>query len=98
MPVYEYRCKDCGCTFEAEQRIIDPPLNACRMCGGSVERLISRSSFVLKGDGWYVSEHPSTARKKALEKEKKPNGTSDSTGGDKIKEASSCPAPTATPA
>ena len=81
MPVYEYQCKDCGYTFEVDQRIVDPPLNSCQMCGGAVERLISRCSFVLKGDGWYVTEHPSTDRKKGIAKEKKPNGTSETKSG-----------------
>jgi len=71
MPVYEYECKKCKTIFEAEQRIVDPPLNTCRLCGGSVERLISKCSFVLKGDGWYITEHPSKDRKKAMEKGKK---------------------------
>ena len=78
MPVYEYECKECGVIFEAEQRIIDPPLTTCRYCGGSVERLISRCSFVLKGDGWYVTDYPSKDRKRAIEKRKKINDKSDS--------------------
>lgn len=71
MPVYEYECKECGLIFEADQRIVDPPLNSCRLCGGEVERLISKCSFVLKGDGWYITDHPSEERKKAMEKGKK---------------------------
>lgn len=81
MPVYEYQCKDCGYTFEVDQRIVDPPLNSCQMCDGAVERLISRCSFVLKGNGWYATEHPSTDRKNGIAKEKKPNGTSDTKSG-----------------
>ena len=83
MPVYEYECKKCGAIFEAEQRIVDPPLDTCRLCGGSVERLISKCSFVLKGDGWYVTEHPSKDRKRAMAKGEK---TQEAT---KSKEASS---------
>jgi len=79
MPVYEYRCKDCGYTFEVDQRIVDPLLDSCKMCGGSLERLISMCSFVLKGDGWYATEHPSPDRKKSIAKEKKSNGTSNGT-------------------
>ena len=71
MPVYEYECKKCGKNFEVEQRISDPPLTICGECNGEVERLISRCSFVLKGDGWYVTDHPSKERKAALEKKKK---------------------------
>ena len=77
MPIYEYQCKDCGSTFEVDQRIVDPPLDSCQMCGGAIERLISRCSFVLKGDGWYATEHPSQDRKKGIAKEKKSNGTSE---------------------
>jgi putative FmdB family regulatory protein len=79
MPVYEYRCKDCGYTFEVDQRIVDPLLDSCKMCGGSLERLISMCSFVLKGDGWYATEHPSSDRKKSIAKEKKSNGISNGT-------------------
>jgi putative FmdB family regulatory protein len=51
MPVYEYRCPECG-DHEVEQRITDRPLEACGRCGSPVRRLISQSSFALKGAGW----------------------------------------------
>jgi putative FmdB family regulatory protein len=53
MPVYEYECQDCGKTFEEFQNITDKPLKTCRFCGGRVTRLISQTSFSLKGSGWY---------------------------------------------
>jgi putative FmdB family regulatory protein len=56
MPIYEYRCKNCG-DFEEMQRITDPPLGRCPTCGGSVRRLISNTSFQLKGSGWYVTDY-----------------------------------------
>jgi len=80
MPVYEYECKKCGAIFEAEQRIVDPPLNTCRLCGGSVERLISKCSFVLKGSGWYITDHPSKDRKRAMEKGEKTQNKTKSKG------------------
>jgi putative FmdB family regulatory protein len=52
MPVYEYECTK-GHQFEAEQRISDKPLTRCRICRAKARRLISRTSFVLKGGGWY---------------------------------------------
>lgn len=55
MPVYEYRCHDCGITFEARQKFADAPLTACTSCGGRVEKQISLPGFSLKGDGWYHS-------------------------------------------
>ena len=54
MPVYEYICKACDHEFEREQRIRDNPLKKCPECGAmKAKRLISRTSFVLKGGGWY---------------------------------------------
>ncbi len=58
MPIYEYRCPDCEKVFEAMQKFSDDPITECRFCPGtSVERLISRSSFVLKGSGWYQTDY-----------------------------------------
>jgi putative FmdB family regulatory protein len=54
MPVYEYLCKACGHEFEREQRISEAPIEKCPKCGkAKARRLISRTSFVLKGGGWY---------------------------------------------
>lgn len=55
MPIYEYACDKCGHEFEREQRMSDPPIKTCPKCKGrKVTKLISRSSFVLKGGGWYA--------------------------------------------
>ena len=53
MPVYEYQCKACGREFEYQQRMSDPDKTTCEACGGSLDRLISRTAFQLKGSGWY---------------------------------------------
>ncbi|MDT8441755.1 MAG: zinc ribbon domain-containing protein [Desulfuromonadales bacterium] len=53
MPVYEYKCHECGVVFEARQKFNDQPLTDCRECGGRVEKLISLGGFTLKGGGWY---------------------------------------------
>jgi len=57
MPIYEYRCTVCGADTEVLQRIHDKPLKTCTHCGGGLEKLISRSSFQLKGAGWYVTDY-----------------------------------------
>lgn len=58
MPIYEYRCDDCGHAFEALQKISEDPLKDCPSCEtGSVSKLISRTSFVLKGGGWYKDHY-----------------------------------------
>jgi putative FmdB family regulatory protein len=54
VPTYEYLCEKCGHEFEREQRISDPPVRTCPECRArKVKKLISRTSFVLKGGGWY---------------------------------------------
>ncbi|MBM4369376.1 MAG: zinc ribbon domain-containing protein, partial [Deltaproteobacteria bacterium] len=54
MPIYEYQCPDCGHPFEALQKFSDDPITTCPRCNqGNVKKLISQTSFVLKGGGWY---------------------------------------------
>lgn len=58
MPIYEYQCPSCGVTFEKQQSITANPIKTCPECGGrKVQRLISSTSFVLKGSGWYVTDY-----------------------------------------
>lgn len=54
MPVYEYECPSCAKVFEVLQRISDEPLQYCPECHGKVKKLVSASSFLLKGGGWYA--------------------------------------------
>ena len=56
MPVYEYECDRCG-VFEATQRITQSPLKKCPTCKSKVHKLISQTSFQLKGTGWYVTDY-----------------------------------------
>ena len=61
MPLYEYRCSSCGHEFETEQRITADPLKDCPQCTKpALERLISRTSFALKGGGWYKDAYSSS--------------------------------------
>lgn len=78
MPVYEYQCLGCSKHIESMQKFSDEPLTTCPDCGGELKKLISHTSFVLKGSGWYVTDYASPERKKALESEKKPADTSSS--------------------
>ena len=57
MPIYEYRCQECASLFEELKRLSDPAPEKCPRCGHTeVRKVVSRSSFALKGDGWY-SDH-----------------------------------------
>jgi putative FmdB family regulatory protein len=68
MPVYEYACGKCGHEFEAEQRITEPPLKTCPRCRARrLKRLISQTSFVLKGSGWYADLYSSKAKPESAE-------------------------------
>lgn len=82
MPIYEYECIKCGTHMEALQKITDSPLKKCQSngCMGRLRRLMSNSSFVLKGSGWYVTDYPSDARKKGLENENKSTESKTDTG------------------
>jgi putative FmdB family regulatory protein len=57
MPIYEYKCTDCGAHFEKRQKISDEPMKVCENCGGAVEKQWSRSGFQFKGEGWYVTDY-----------------------------------------
>ncbi len=78
MPTYEYQCDRCNRVFEIRQRISEPALTTHDDCGGSVRRLLSPAPFILKGGGWYVTDYPSEARKKALSDEKSSSSTTSS--------------------
>ena len=92
MPTYEYKCDKCERVFEVRQRISEAPLATCEVCGGAVRRLLSSATFILKGEGWYVTDYPSESRKKAREAEKKSDSATAAPAS-----ASSTPAAPSTP-
>jgi putative FmdB family regulatory protein len=57
MPIYEYKCVDCGAHLEKMQKVSDEPLKTCENCGGKLEKQWSRSGFQFKGEGWYVTDY-----------------------------------------
>jgi putative FmdB family regulatory protein len=57
MPIYEYKCQKCGKQFESFQGINDPDLKSCKFCKGKVHKLMSMTSFSLKGTGWYATDY-----------------------------------------
>jgi putative FmdB family regulatory protein len=106
MPIYEYHCQKCG-TFEATQRITDKPLAKCPTCKGKVKKLISNTSFQLKGTGWYITDYArkgqngeaksdaktaSDGKKESKEtKTESKKSESTSSGGDKSSSTSTSP-------
>jgi len=87
MPIYEYVCEKCGNHLEVMQKVTDEPLKRCTNCRGKLEKIISRTSFQLKGSGWYKSDYSSTGPKpkakedKAEKKAEAPASSTSSTGG-----------------
>ncbi|MGC2617882.1 MAG: zinc ribbon domain-containing protein [Acidobacteriaceae bacterium] len=90
MPLYEYRCKNCGHHFEKIQSFSAPEEKECPVCHGPVEKLISASAIQFKGSGWYVNDYAgkSSSMKASAAKEsdkgsKSNEGSSSGTSSDK---------------
>ena len=89
MPIYEYACKSCGANMEIRQKFSDDPLTDCPECGApTLERLVSASSFSLKGSGWYADGYggpkpESKSSADAKESSNKDSGNKDSSSKDK---------------
>ncbi len=61
MPVYEYECKECDRVFEVQQKMADAPLSHCPRCQAPIKKLMSMSSFQLRGGGWYADGYSSAS-------------------------------------
>jgi putative FmdB family regulatory protein len=78
MPIYEYRCGDCGHQEEHLQKIAEKPIPKCPACGKrTYKKMLSAAGFQLKGSGWYATDFKTTSKKPA---EKKADLTSDAKG------------------
>jgi len=62
MPIYEFECTKCGAMVEVFQKLSDKPLSRCKQCSGKLHKLISQSSFHLKGTGWYVTDYANKSK------------------------------------
>lgn len=57
MPIYAYRCAECGHTKDVLRKLSDPPLTTCPACGAQAfEKQVTAAGFQLKGSGWYVTD------------------------------------------
>ena len=81
MPIYEYRCTDCGHRLEALQRLADQPLLVCPACGKeSLTKLMSAVGFQLKGSGWYATDFKHSGSKPADKGSAKPDAANEGAG------------------
>ncbi len=91
MPVYEYECSTCQKVYEIQQKMSDDPLKNCPECDGAVKKLMSMSSFQLKGGGWYADGY-SSSKGKSDDKAPAPACAAAAGGGG----CAGCPAASAT--
>ncbi len=105
MPMYEYACEKCNKRLEAIQKFSDPLLTECPDCKGKLKKLMSNTSFILKGTGWYVTDYArkeNTGGAGSAQSQKK-SASKDKTDGKKAAPAESkteskaAPAPNTTP-
>ena len=88
MPIYEYRCSDCGHRLEALQRLADAPLIVCPACGKeSLTKLMSAVGFQLKGSGWYATDFKHSGSKPADKGAAKPDAANEGAGSGEKSEA-----------
>ena len=57
MPTYEYRCRDCGHTFDVVQAMSDETLTVCPVCGGELRKVFAPPAISFKGSGFYATDH-----------------------------------------
>ncbi|RMG56482.1 MAG: zinc ribbon domain-containing protein [Gammaproteobacteria bacterium] len=70
MPIYEYRCEDCGHELEALQKMSDAPLTECPECGKpALKKQVSAAGFRLSGSGWYETDFKSGSKRNIAEKD-----------------------------
>jgi putative FmdB family regulatory protein len=65
MPTYEYRCEDCGRTFDVVQSFSDAPLTTCEVCGGMLRKVFAPVGIVFKGAGFYKTDSRTSSSKSA---------------------------------
>ena len=91
MPIYEYKCEQCGLQIEVRQSVSDKPLSTCEKCHGKLEKQWSLSGFQFKGAGWYVTDYAGKKGEKTSSGEStapsatasKPKDDAKTTSGDK---------------
>ena len=85
MPIYEYECAQCGVVEEVIQKFSDKPLSTCKRCSGKLTKLMSQSTFHLKGSGWYVTDYANKSEKPSSSEEQKKEPKKDNSSEMKTK-------------
>lgn len=85
MPIYEYKCEKCGIEHEVMQKMTEKPLTVCKSCGGSLKKMMSSTSFVLKGSGWYMTDYADKTKKNSKEEAPEKRDKTDSAAAKETK-------------
>jgi putative FmdB family regulatory protein len=84
MPIYEYKCQNCGHFFEVLQRISEEPLSDCPKCKkDALKKLVSAPNFRLKGEGWYETDFKKDRRKNLAENKEEKTSDKDKKSDEK---------------
>ena len=90
MPIYEYLCESCGKELEKIQKFSDQPLKECPECGKpSLKKLVSASSFRLKGTGWYETDFKTKKKPDVSDDQGESKGKDSQSGSSETKDSSS---------
>ncbi len=98
MPIYEYRCDQCGDSFEVMQKMSDDPIVECEKCGGALHKVLHPVAIHFKGSGFYTTDYGKgsgrrTAGRESGSDESSPSSTESSSGdGDSVKSVKKKPA------
>ena len=77
MPIYEYRCDECGDSFEVFQRMSDDPLVTCEKCGGTLRKVLHPVAIHFKGSGFYTTDYgKGSSRRPGLGAKRRPTAAS----------------------
>ena len=79
MPIYEYECTKCGIIQEVLQKFSEKPLTKCNHCSGKLTKLVSQSTFHLKGSGWYATDYANKSKSRTKTSKKTEHSKSDQT-------------------
>jgi putative FmdB family regulatory protein len=97
MPIYRYQCTDCGAREEHLQKVSDPPVETCEVCGGTLSKLMTAAAFHLKGGGWYKDLYASSKSGADSTADSKPAKTSSADAGSTTTTPTPAAAPASTP-
>jgi putative FmdB family regulatory protein len=77
MPTYEYRCRNCGHSFDIVQKMSDEPLTHCPECGGELRKVFAPPAISFKGSGFYATDHGKKSKPATSGEKKKDSSSSD---------------------